>query len=104
MRVTIQSLGFKAGQDMEGYIREKVNKLTPNDKIVGANVVLFLGAAQSTREHFCDIRLEIPGNDLFVKDSGADFYQAIDQTVDKLQAMLRKAKEKAVDQWQGKIQ
>jgi putative sigma-54 modulation protein len=50
---------------------------------------------------FCEIRLEVPGNDLFVKESAQDdFEQAIDTTVNKLQGILRKQKEKQVDQWQ----
>lgn len=43
MKVNIQSLGFKAGEELESYITEKLGKLTPNDHIIGANVVLFLG-------------------------------------------------------------
>ncbi|HEX6915239.1 MAG TPA: ribosome-associated translation inhibitor RaiA [Chitinophagaceae bacterium] len=102
MKVNIQSLGFKAGDELEDYIKKKLGKLTPSDHIVAANVTLFLGADRATREHFCEIRLEVPGNDPFVKEGAADFYQAVDSTINKLQAMLRKAKEKQVDAWHGK--
>ena len=101
--IIIQSLGFKAGEALESYIREKMDKLTPNDFIVGANVVLFLGADRNTPDTFCEIRLEIPGNDLFVKESSTDFEQSIDECVNKLQAMLRKAKEKETDRRHGKV-
>lgn len=102
MKVNIQSLGFKAGEDLESYISEKLHQLTPNDHIVGANVVLFLGPDKSTREHFCEIRLEVPGNDPFVKSGSADFYQAVDVTINKLQGILRKTKEKQLDAWHGR--
>ena len=102
MNVIIQSLGFKAGEELEGYIREKLEKLTPSDQIVSANVVLFLGPDRATPNNYCEIRLGIPGNDLFVKESAADFEQAVDSSVNKLQSMLRKAKEKQVDQWHGR--
>ena len=49
------------------------------------------------------IRLEVPGNDLFVKESAADFEQSIDEAVNKLQTLIRKSKEKMVDRQQGKI-
>ena len=102
MDVIIQSLGFKAGDGLESYIREKLEKLTPNDHIVRANVTLYVGADKNTRDTFCEIRLEVPGNDLFVKESAVDdFDQAVDTTVNKLQGILRKQKEKQVDQWQG---
>jgi putative sigma-54 modulation protein len=103
MDVIIQSLGFKAGEGLESYIREKLNKLSPNDHIVRANVTLFFGADKNTPDTFCEIRLEVPGNDLFVKESAKDdFEQAVDSTVNKLQSMLRKTKEKQVDQWHGR--
>lgn len=103
MDVIIQSLGFKAGEDLESYAREKLNKLTPNDDIVRANVTLYVGADKNTPDTFCEIRLEVPGNDIFVKESAKnDFEQAIDTTVNKLQGVLRKQKEKQIDQWHGR--
>lgn len=103
MDVIIQSLGFKAGEALEAYIREKLEKLTPNDKIVRANVTLFLGPDRATPNTYCEIRLEVPGPDLFVKESAVEFEQAVDQCVNTLQTQLRKAKEKQVDRWQGKV-
>lgn len=102
MDVIIQSLGFKAGEELESYITEKLEKLKPSDHIVRANVTLFLGPDRATPNNYCEIRLEVPGNDLFVKEHSADFHQAVDETVNRLQAILRKQKEKQVDQWQGK--
>jgi putative sigma-54 modulation protein len=103
MDVIIQSLGFKAGEGLESYVREKLSKLTPNEQIVRANVTLYFGANRNTPDTFCEIRLEVPGNDLFVKESAVDdFEQAVDTTVNKLQGILRKQKEKQVDQWHGR--
>ena len=102
MDIIIQSLGFKAGEELEGYIKEKLGKLNPNDQIVRANVTLFLGPEKSVQNTYCEIRLEVPGNDLFIKENSADFEQSVDTAVNKLQAMMRKSKEKQVDQWQGK--
>ncbi len=102
MKVNIQSLGFKAGDELEGYIEQKLGKLTPSDHIVAANVILFLGPDRANRVHYCEIRLEVPGNDPFVKDGAEDFYQAADSCINKLQHILRKQKEKQVDAWHGK--
>jgi putative sigma-54 modulation protein len=103
MDIIIQSLGFKAGEELENYVREKLGKLSPNDHIIRANVVLFLGPDRATPNTYCEIRLEIPGNDHFIKESSPEFEQSIDSAVNKLQAMIRKAKEKQVDQWQGRV-
>jgi putative sigma-54 modulation protein len=103
MDVIIQSLGFKAGADLEGYIQEKLDKLKPSDHIVRANVTLFLGPDRATPNTYCEIRLEVPGNDLFIKEHSPEFEQSVDSAVNKLQAMLRKAKEKQTDQWHGRV-
>ena len=103
MDVIIQSLGFKAGEDLEAFVREKLSKLTPNEHIVRANVTLYLGPDRATRNTYCEIRLEVPGNDLFVKEDDLEFEQAVDEAVNKLQGMLRKAKEKQVDRNHGKV-
>src|SRR5919199_1907024 len=97
MDVIIQSLGFKASEALEDFVREKLNKLTPGDRIVRANIILFQGPERATKNDYCEIRLEVPGNDLFVKESHPEFEQAIDEAVNKLQGMLRKAKKKNVD-------
>jgi putative sigma-54 modulation protein len=103
MDVIIQSLGFKAGEQLEGYIREKLGKLTPNDHIVRANVTLFLGPDRAVQNTYCEIRLEVPGPDLFIKEHSPEFEQSVDEAVNKLQGMLRKVKEKQTDRWHGRV-
>jgi len=103
MDVIIQSLGFKASDDLENYIHEKLGKLKPSDHIIRANVVLFQGPDRATPNDYCEIRLEVPGPDLFVKEHAAYFEQAVDEAVNKLQTMIRKKKEKEVDRWHGRV-
>ena len=97
MDVIIQSLGFKHSQHLEDYINEKLQKLTPGDHIVRANVTLFQGPDRATPNDYCEIRLEVPGPDLFVKESSPEFEQSIDECVNKLQGILRKQKDKMED-------
>ena len=97
MDIIIQSLGFKHSENLEQYINQKLEKLTPSDKIIRANVTLFQGPDRATPSDYCEIRLEVPGPDLFIKESSADFEQAIDECINKLQGILRKQKEKMVD-------
>ncbi|RYY97230.1 MAG: HPF/RaiA family ribosome-associated protein [Chitinophagaceae bacterium] len=100
MDVIIQSLGFKHSNELEGYINDKLNKLKPNDRIIRANVTLFQGPDRATPEDYCEIRLEVPGPDLFVKESAATFEQSVDACVDTLAVQLRKAHEKQIDRKQ----
>jgi putative sigma-54 modulation protein len=103
MDVIVSSLGFKHSDALEEYVKEKLEKLKPNDHIIRANVTLFQGPDRATKSDYCEIRLEVPGNDHFVKESAADFEQSIDEAVNKLQTMIRKTKDKMIDRQQGKI-
>ena len=99
MDIIVESPGFKASQDHVNYVHEKVGKLKPNDRIIRANVTLFAGPDKATPTAYCEIRLEIPGNDLFVKSDGGEFEQAVDNAVATIQEQLRRAKEKQEDSY-----
>jgi len=94
MDIIIQSLGFKASNSLEALVHEKLGKLTPNDNIVRANVTLFKASDNIPQNNYCEIRLEVPGNDHFVKKNGEMFEHAVVEAVDTLQTMLHKAKGK----------
>lgn len=101
MDIIIQSLGFTAGERLENYVREKLEKFDKETKIIRANVVLFIGPDSDPNKYFCEIRLEVPGDDHFIKKSGDSFETAIVDTVNTLQNAMRKAKEKKIDRSQG---
>ncbi|MDF2382090.1 HPF/RaiA family ribosome-associated protein [Nostoc ellipsosporum NOK] len=93
MDIIIQSLGFRAGEKLEDFVREKVNTLK-GDRIVRANVTLFKGPESEPENNYCEIRLEVPGNDHFVKKNGAYFETAISECVDVLTLKLKDEKDK----------
>ena len=98
MEVIIQSLGFTAGEELESFVQEKIARLeNRGGKIIRANVTLFLRPKRTHENNSCEIRLEIPGNDLFVKKNHVHFENAITESIDALDIMLRKEKEKRID-------
>jgi len=98
MEVIVQSLGFKAGTELETFVSEKLSKLDKRaPDVVRANVVLFLGPESQNDNKHCEIRLEMPGNDPFVKKSGETWELAIADATDTLETVVRKAKEKLQD-------
>jgi len=100
MDIIIQSLGFKASDALEEYIREKLNNLK-SDRIIRANVVLYKGAAGNPENDYCEIRLEVPGNDHFVKKHSPLFETSVSECVDILTQMLKQARDKHVDSRQA---
>lgn len=93
MDIIIQSLGFKASEQLEDFAREKMNSLK-HDKIVRANITLYKGPESEPENSYCEIRLEIPGNDPFVKKHSAYFEMAITECTEVLQEILRQLRTK----------
>jgi len=100
MDIIIQSLGFTAGESLENFIREKLAKFDKESTILGANVILFIGPDANPEKYYCEIRLEVPGNDLFVKKNNDSFENVIADAIDTIQYTMRKAKEKQIDRSQ----
>lgn len=100
MDIIIQSLGFKASDALESFIREKVNGLK-TDNIVRASVTLYKGPNGIPENDYCEMRLEVPGNDLFVKKQNEYFETAVTDCVEVLTQLLQKSKEKNIKERQA---
>jgi putative sigma-54 modulation protein len=100
MDIIIQSLGFKAGESLENFISEKLNSLK-QDNIVRANVTLYKGPDNNPDGDYCEIRLEVPGNDPFVKKNSPHFETSVSECVDTLKEILNRSKSKESDRLQG---
>jgi putative sigma-54 modulation protein len=95
MKVKISSLHFKADIKLEDFIKEKVSKF-PNlfDGVLGCDVILKLDQASNNENKIAEIRVLIPGNDLFAKKQAKSFEEAVDNSVDALKKQLKRRKEK----------
>lgn len=94
MTINIQSVHFKASEDLQNYVHEKVGKLFDhNDKIIRADVTLSEDGSGPANQ-FCEIRLVVPGHDHFAKKGAATYEKAVHDTVDTLLKVLRQQKKK----------
>ncbi len=95
MEVTISSLHFKADVKLEEFIREKTSKLSNLfDGVIGCDVILKLDSVSNNENKIAEIRVMIPGNDLFAKKQAKTFEEAVDNAVDALKRQVKKHKEK----------
>lgn len=95
MKVSISSLHFKSDVKLEEFVREKVSKLPSFfDGVLGCDVTLRLDAATNNENKIAEIRVLIPGNDLFAKKQAKTFEEAVDKSVDALKRQVKKRKEK----------
>lgn len=96
MKINLQSLKFKASEQLKEFVDEKVAKLIRFDeKIISADVTLAMDSANIQENKICEIRLIVPGNDDFVSKNGATFEEAIQNSVDTLQNILQRKKTRA---------
>jgi putative sigma-54 modulation protein len=94
MNVNVQSIKFDADKGLIEFIEKKISKLEKFfDGIVGADVYLRLDS-QPIENKKVEIRLKIPGYDVFAERESKSFEESTDLCIDALKSQLTKAKEK----------
>ena len=95
MQINIQSPGFTPKQELIGFVKQKIKKLSYlYGEIIGSEVCLRLDSTASGENKICSIRLLIPGNDLLVSTRYRKFEEAITQAVETLKRKIKKHKTK----------
>ena len=95
MDIKINSVRFDADQKLIDHVNKKVNKLGQFfDGIIGAEIFLRLENVQDDENKIAEIKLLIPGNDLFVKKQSKKFEEAVNKAVATLKGQVTKYKEK----------
>ena len=92
----LQTVGFNAEQDLLDYTRQKTEGLYKYyDQIVGAEVYLKLTNDEKGETKVAEIKLNIPGNDIYADSQAEKFEGAVNATVEKLKSQIRKIKTKS---------
>ena len=96
MNVNVHSIHFDADVKLVGFIKEKLSKLTQfHDSILSGDVFLRLEHDGEKHENkVVEIRLAIPGSDLFAKRQGKSFEEAAINTVEALRSQVERTKER----------
>ena len=95
MNIKVNSVRFDADQKLIDHVQKKVNKLAQFfDGIIGAEVFLRLENVQDDDNKIAEVKLLIPGNDLFVKKQSKTFEEAVNKAVETLNRQVTKYKEK----------
>ena len=95
MKVKISSLHFKTDQKLDNFIEQKVGKLFNfYDQITGSEVILKLDKDSNKENKVTEIKLDVPGADIYAKKQSKSFEEATDLAVDALKIQLIRHKEK----------
>ncbi|MEQ8925207.1 MULTISPECIES: ribosome hibernation-promoting factor, HPF/YfiA family [Fulvivirga] len=94
MKLQIHSIHFDADQKLIDFIQKKTDKLeTFYDRIVDGEVFLRINNT-GIENKTVEIKLNIPGNQLFAKEEAKSFEEATDEAVEALRRQIRKIKVK----------
>ena len=98
MRLQIHAVHFAADQKLLEFIQKKLNKLdTFHDRIISGEVFLKLDGPETSKvkEKIVEVRLNIPGKELFVtQHDKISFESATDRVLEVLKDKLVRSKEK----------
>ncbi len=95
MKLQMHSIHFDADQKLTDFIQKKADKLeTFYDRIIDGEVFMKLENDESRENKIIEIKLNIPGNQLFASEKSRSFEAATDVAVEALRRQLKKHKEK----------
>ncbi|TNE77309.1 MAG: ribosome-associated translation inhibitor RaiA [Bacteroidetes bacterium] len=93
MDFKVNAVHFTADQKLVDFIHEKVSKLElMNDSIISSEVYLRLDKSAEKENKVAEVKILIPGHELFAKKQCKTFEEAADQAVDALKKQVEKHK------------
>lgn len=91
----MHSIHFKADQKLLDFIQEKLDKLEQfSQRIINAEVFLRLDKDKEKENKITEIKLNVPGKELFAKRQTKSFEESTDEAIEALRKQLLKEKEK----------
>ena len=96
MSVNIQTVHFDADSKLITYVEQKIQKIANfHDKIIQVDVFLKLdNVVHTIKDKIVEIKVNVPKQQLFVKQSSKSFEQSFDEALDSLISQLKRKKEK----------
>jgi putative sigma-54 modulation protein len=94
MKIQVHSIHFDADQKLIDFIQKKLDKLeTFYDRVVDGEVFLRLNN-EGIENKTVEIKLNVPGQQLFAKEQAKSFEEATDEATEALRRQIRKFKQK----------
>jgi putative sigma-54 modulation protein len=95
MQINVHSIQFKADVKLINFIKTRLGKLELfTDKLLDAVVYLKLERNDTKGNKLVEIKLNLPGKDLFAKRQASSFEEATDLVVEALRRQIKRRKEK----------
>ncbi len=99
MKIDIQSLHFTARQELIDFIEQKVGRLERlSNELIGSDVILKVENTDTKENKVAEIRVMVPGNDLWAESKGKSFEEAVLDCIEIIERQIRKNKTKILAQ------
>lgn len=98
MKIQFNAVHFQADNSLKSFIERKINKLeTFYDRIIGGEVFLKLekGDKLNTHKKQIEVKINMPGSSIFVKETADTFEEATDIALGTLTRKVKQFKQKA---------
>lgn len=95
MDIKVHAVHFKADQKLIDFVNDKVTKLQLFfDQIIVSEVFLRLDKSTDKENKIAEVKILLPGKELFAKKQCKSFEEAADLAVDALKKQVNKYKDK----------
>jgi len=101
MTITVNPVNFNISKDLITRVEsifENVDKY--NDQLVGLDIYLKSLSETDSGEKMIEVKIFLPGKNLFVAEKADDFVSAAQEAVEVVKRVIRKEKEKVKDRHQ----
>ncbi|WP_069660731.1 ribosome hibernation-promoting factor, HPF/YfiA family [Arcticibacter eurypsychrophilus] len=93
MKISVQSIHFTADKKLLAFIQKKADKLDQmSDQIVSGEIYLKLENTVSEENKITEIKVILPGSQLFAKEQCKTFEEATDLAIESLKRQIDKHK------------
>ncbi len=97
METKVQAVNFTAQQELVDFVNTRLEKLAQfSDQITTREVFLKVDKNDMGENKIAEIKLNLPGKELFAKKQSDSFEEAIDNVVEALKKQIEKHKAKVV--------
>jgi len=95
MKIKIQTHDFTVRKELTDFVRANIaDKLSQyGERIIECEVMLKLDKSDSRQNKVCELKLVIPGNDLFASKQSESFEDAVLKSVEALRQKINRWKD-----------
>ena len=95
MKVNVHAVNFNIDRKLVDFVQERLDKLEKYyDRVVSSDVFLKVQNTSDKVNKIVEIKINVPGDEFMVKKQSKSFEEAVDLSVDSLERLLMKRKEK----------